>query len=278
MSHWQNQVCVVTGAASGIGAAIARHALSEGMTVYAADVDAVGLQSLQDQTGTTSLQTVSCDVTKENDLLKLAEQVFSEQGQVNLLFNNAGIMIDGKTWERSTADWRWTLDVNVMGVVHGIQAFVPRMLAQGKAGRVVNTSSIGGLLGGAAHMGLYQGSKHMVTAISESLYQELQQEEAMVSVSVLCPAEVATAIAEPERLGQVAARSDDSQAFHGLLASGINAGMSPDDLVPLVFQAIVEGKFWLLPQPAFKPVLQQRCTDMLNESNPDAGMAAMLDE
>src|SRR5690606_20990427 len=147
-----------------------------------------------------SVITAKLDVSDAAAVEALAASVFETHGKVNLLFNNAGVLVDGKSWERSLDDWRWIFDVNVMGVIHGIRSFVPRMLSQGEAGRVINTSSIGGLMGGGAFMGPYQSTKHAVTALSETLFRELAQESAPVSASVLCPAEVAPAIWESARL------------------------------------------------------------------------------
>ena len=203
MGDWQGKVAVITGAASGIGAGLAGHCLELGMHVVAADVDAQGLRLLENQAPASpagSLGTTLLDVRSQPEVEALARDVFERFGEVSLLFNNAGVLVDGKSWERAERDWRWIIDVNVMGVVHGITAFVPRMLAQGTPGRIINTSSIGGLLGGGPYLAPYQGTKHMITALTESLFQELAVEQAPVTASVLCPGEVATGIwsSDPE--------------------------------------------------------------------------------
>ena len=146
------QVCVITGAASGIGAGLAEHAASLGMQVWAADVDRQGLEALQSrcQSLAGTCQLTEVDVRDSKALESLAESVFEQFGRVDLLFNNAGVLVDGKSWERSDADWRWSLEVNIMGVVNGLRSFIPRMLRQDCPGRIINTASIGGLLGGSA--------------------------------------------------------------------------------------------------------------------------------
>ena len=269
MAEWQGQVAVITGAGSGIGAGLVRHALEQRMEVFAADVDADGLAALGDVPG---LRTSQLDVTDPGQVEALAERVFAEAGQVNLLFNNAGVLVDGKSWERSVEDWRWIMDVNVMGVIHGIRSFVPRMLAQGAPGRVINTSSIGGLLGGGPFMAPYQGSKHCVTAITESLYQELLMEEAPVSASVLCPGEVATGIWSSDRLRPETERrapgSDAEQAFHRQMDARVAAGLSPDEFAARVFAGIAQGRFWLLPGEEFKPMFRRRVGSILDETDP----------
>ena len=272
--HWQGKVAVITGAASGIGAGLARHAAKVGMVVIAADVDEKGLGELQDTAAAQdhSIHIVTTDVADAEAVEQLATTAFDRHGKVNLFFNNAGVLVDGKSWERSTRDWRWIVDVNIMGVVHGIRSFVPRMLHQGEEGRVINTSSIGGLLGGGAYMAPYQGTKHCVTAISESLYRELELESAPVSASVLCPAEVVTGIWHSDRLRAAHEHnqlsSDAEQQFHDMVAEGVAQGLTPDEFATRVFAGIEEGKFWLLPQPEFKPMFGLRTDSIHEESNP----------
>lgn len=282
MSEWKDKVAVITGAGSGIGAGLARHCAAQGMQVVAADVSAEGLSDLVSSlSGLEShLKTAELDVTSADCVEQLAESVFSQYGRVNLLFNNAGVLIDGKSWERSLRDWRWVIDVNVMGVIHGISSFVPKMLKQGEEGRVINTSSIGGLLGGGPYLAPYQGTKHLVTAITETLFHELQLEEAPVSASVLCPGEVATAIWESDRLRSKeecnVLGSDAERVAHEVIASGVAAGLSPGQFAELVFEGIEANKFWLLPQPEFKAVLEKRHMSIVEETNP-VSMAEMME-
>ncbi|MDX1734257.1 MAG: SDR family NAD(P)-dependent oxidoreductase [Halioglobus sp.] len=282
MGDWQGSVAVITGAASGIGAGLARHCLGLGMHVVAADIDDAALEALHAGASTVpggSLQARHLDVRGRDAVEALAADVFERFGAVSLLFNNAGVLVDGKSWERPERDWRWILEVNVMGVVHGISAFVPRMLAQGCPGRIINTSSIGGLLGGGPYLAPYQGTKHMVTALTESLYQELAVEAAPVTASVLCPGEVATGIWSSDRLrpqeqhnvlGSAAERQ-----FHDAVAGSVAAGLSPDDFAREVFVGIEADRFWLLPQPAFKAQLAQRHESIMTATNPESLLAAL---
>ena len=268
-TEWMGQVAVITGAASGIGAGLARHALSLGMVVYAADLDGAGLGTLG---GSANLHRSALDVTDAGQVEALARRVFGQQGRVNLLFNNAGVLIDGKSWERKPEDWRWLLDVNVMGVVHGIRSFVPRMLAQDAPGRVINTSSIGGLLGGWPYMAPYQGSKHMVTAITETLYQELLLEPGEISASVLCPGEVATNIWSSERRRPEQERnrlnSDLERAMRDAMEERVAAGQSPDELAAEVFAGIAEERFWLVPGTGLEEGLRGRTASILAGTPP----------
>ena len=279
MNSWEDQVCVVTGAASGIGAGLVRHATELGMRVVASDIDTVGLESLkQDLEG--AIEIVKTDVTSGLAVDSLAEFSFEAYGCVNLLFNNAGVLVDGKSWERTEQDWRWNLEVNVMGVVNGIRAFVPRMLAQNSTGRVINTSSIGGLLGGGPFMGPYQGSKHAVTAITETLFQELSLESAPVTASCLCPGEVDTQIWESDRLRDPAEKnhlaSEAEKQFHDHVAGMVAEGLAPVDFARKVWEGIEADRFWIFPQEDFKAMYQIRAASVLNETQP-AALSDLMD-
>ncbi len=274
-AEWNGQIAVITGAASGIGAGLARRALALGMVVYAADLDGGGLGRLGDSS---NLHCSALDVTDAGQVEALAARVFSQQGQVNLLFNNAGVLLDGKSWERRPEDWRWLLDVNVMGVVHGIRSFVPRMLKQDAPGRVINTSSIGGLLGGWPYMAPYQGSKHMITALTETLHQELLLEGASISASVLCPGEVATGIWSAERNRPADQRnqlnSDGERALRTAMEERVAAGQSPEEFAAEVFAGIAEGRFWLVPEADLEEGLRSRTENILARGTPPGAFSS----
>lgn len=270
----KGSICVITGTGSGIGAGLARQALRRGMQVVGADVDSDGLErlveSVPEHRG--QLTTQVLDVTDADAVGEFAAGVYARHGAVNLLFNNAGVLVDGKCWERPLRDWRWIIDVNVMGVIHGIHHFVPRMLQQGQAARVVNTASIGGLLGGGTYMSPYQTTKHAVVVLTESLYKELAGEPGEVTASVLCPAEVATGIWHSERLrpaDQHVGLGADEQQFHDSVASNVAAGPSPDAFAASVFTGIDAGRFWLIPDTRFMPMLEQRTADIAQQRDPD---------
>lgn len=271
MSGWQNKVAVITGASRGIGAGLARHCAKLGMQVVAAATNLDKLEELERsiQSSGGSVLTVQTDVADPDAVQALADLVFERFGKVHLLFNNAGVMVDGKSWERSHADWRWSYEVNVLGVVSGIRSFLPRMLDQGEPGRVVNTASAGGLMPAVSYMGVYQSTKAAVIAISEALYQELALEEAPVSVSLLCPGDVASDIYErPRDRGNDATFSDAELALRDTVAGMIAQGMSAAEYAERVLQAIEADKFWVITHDDFKPMLQVRSQSVLNETNP----------
>src|SRR6187402_1869303 len=199
MNDFKGRVAVITGAASGFGREFAVALAAEGARLVLADVDEKGLQETAAllPAGTESL-TVRCDVTRAANLDELAERTYQSFGAAHLVFNNAGVAVCGPAWLATLEDWKWVLDINLMGVVHGIRSFVPRMIASGEPGHVINTASVAGLLSlpGSA---VYCVSKHAVVTLSECLRHDLRVAKAAVGVSVLCPAFVQTGIFESAR-------------------------------------------------------------------------------
>lgn len=264
----QSKVSVITGAASGIGQALAKAAHKRGHHIVALDVDAGGLSQLE---GIADCLTL--DVRDADAFESIAETVFQRYGRLNYLFNNAGVLVDGKSWERSDRDWRWQLEVNVLGVVNGLRAFIPRLLQQSEPSAVINTASIGGLLGGSAFMAPYQASKHAIVALTESLHQEMLQEQANVRVACLCPGDVATGIFNSQRLLSESERyqlnSETERATHEAIASMVAQGMSPEALAESALSDLDAGKFWLLPDTSFKPLFEWRANHILNGTSPE---------
>ncbi len=284
MTDWNKKIAVVTGAGSGIGAALAQHCAAQGMLVIAADIDQKGLLSTQKSSANPErIEIYPLDVRKEDAVEDLALHCFTKHGEVNLLFNNAGVLIDGKSWERSIKDWRWNFDVNVMGVVNGIHSFIPKMLLQKSPGKIINTASIGGLLGGGTYMAPYQGTKHAVVAITESLHAELQLEQAPISAACLCPGDTATGIWESDRLrpseehNQLA--SEAEQQMHNAVAGMCANGFTPAQVASKTFDAMSKDQFWIFPQGEFKPMLKLRIEAIMQEKAPpsaDELLALML--
>ncbi|MGH9047768.1 MAG: SDR family NAD(P)-dependent oxidoreductase, partial [Acidimicrobiales bacterium] len=201
MEDLSGRVAVVTGGASGIGYALAERFAGEGMGVVIADVEEAALKgagAMLRATGADVLE-VETDVRDAGQVESLAERAVAHFGAVHVVCNNAGVAggaAGGALWDIALEDWEWTLGVNLRGVINGVRAFVPRLVAQGE-GHVVNTASMAGLIAGGG--GAYGVSKAGVVSLSESLYFGLQQADAGVGVSVLCPGWVNTHLADSER-------------------------------------------------------------------------------
>jgi NAD(P)-dependent dehydrogenase (short-subunit alcohol dehydrogenase family) len=274
MKTFRDKTAVITGAASGIGRALAELAIGEGMQVLLADVDAEALEATRSQLGSTHPRVVGAviDVADPQAVESLAERAWSELGGAHVLFNNAGVMAGGFSWERSLADWRWVLDVNVWGVIHGIRSFVPRMIAQGQPAHVVNTASVAALVAGPL-LSPYLASKHAVLAITESLHHELTSLDSPVRASLLCPGAVRTGIGHSERtrpraLGEAGERNEADTLFEQALLAGIDGGSDPGYVARFTFDALREDKFWILPHPEFKRLVEKRTRSIVDETNP----------
>jgi len=271
--EYSGKVAVVTGAGSGIGRGLAQKAGQLGMKVVACDVDATGLRTTEESLaqGGTEVLAQHTDVTDYNSVAKLAAAAYERFGRVNLLFNNAGVLVNGIMWERSLEDWRWQLDVNVMGVIHGIKAFVPRMIAGGEEGIVVNTASVGGLSAGP-FQGPYIASKYAVVGLTEVLQGELSLLHPKLRAACLCPGSVSTKIfrserMRPEKFGSKTESSQEIAAqFNDWLTNMVEGeGIPPIELAERVFAALTAGKFWIFPHPEFKSTFTARYNAMMKD-------------
>jgi NAD(P)-dependent dehydrogenase (short-subunit alcohol dehydrogenase family) len=249
----EGKVAVVTGAASGIGEALARRFAAAKMKVVLADLDEARLASVAGSLpGALAVRT---DVAQAADVARLADEAERAFGAVHVVCNNAGIGgAGGPLWMVSEEDFRRTLDVNLWSVVHGIRAFVPRMLARGGEGHIVNTASIAGLTA-PPFLGCYAASKHAVVAISEVLAKDLQMAGAELRVSVLCPGWVKTRIA-------------DGAVKMGAVQKLVAHGMAPELVADRVLEAICEERFYVLTHPEMTPAIAERMKDLLEQRNP----------
>ena len=273
MDEFRGRVALVTGAASGIGRGLAEHCADVGMRVVVADVDAAGLAETARRVEAAGAQVlaVPTDVRREEQVRALADSAEERFGLPHLLFNNAGVLTTGLSWECSAEEWEWVFDVNVMGVVHGIRTFVPRMLARGEPARVVNTASVGAFIVGP-RVAPYVASKFAVAALSESLYYELRDLGAPVRVSVLCPGAVATGIGRSERVRpeevRPGPRSPESATYREAFEAGIARGIDPRELARQAFDGIREDRFWILPDSSFLPAMEHRMRCVLEGREP----------
>ena len=191
MEEFEGKLAVVTGAASGIGAALARRFASEGMRVVLADVEEGPLHDVAATLAADGAEVlaVPTDVSRGEDVDRLAAQTAAAFGPVHVLCNNAGVGAGGMLTDLTTSDWEWVLGVNLWGVIHGLRAFLPGMMAHGDEGHIVNTASLAGL-GPAPLLAPYAMTKHAVVGLSSSL--RIEAKRYGVRVSVLCPAAIET--------------------------------------------------------------------------------------
>lgn len=276
MKDLKGKVAVITGAASGFGREFAILCAGEGMKLVLADIDEKNLPGTVAllPPGTQALQ-VKCDVSKAESVKALADQAYATFGAAHLLFNNAGVSPVGPAWSATLDDWKWTLGVNLMGVVHGIHYFVPRMLEQQDECHVVNTASVAGMLSVPASAP-YCVSKHGVVTLSEVLYHDLQMFQskagkAKIGVSVLCPAFVNTGIKDSERNrpAELGAENPLAKPFAAQMRKAIESGkLSAADVARMTLDAVKAGRFYILTHPKIKVSIEARMRDILDDRLP----------
>jgi NAD(P)-dependent dehydrogenase (short-subunit alcohol dehydrogenase family) len=267
------KVAVVTGAASGLGRAMALAFAREGMDVALADVDVRNLPSVAEEARGLGVRAIHCptDVSKNEEVERLAQKTVDELGAVHVVCNNAGVSPLGAVWENTVDEWRWILGVNLWGVIHGVRAFAPRLLAQGE-GHFVNTASVAGLICPSGS-GAYNVTKHAVVALSETLHHDLRERGARVGVSVLCPAYVPTGIADSERNRpadvRASQKSSATLAREAMLKKAVTSGrLSAGDVASAVVDAVKKERFYVLTHPRIKGAIRARLEDLLEERAP----------
>ncbi len=264
MADFSGKVAVVTGAASGIGYALAEKWVSSGMKVVLADIEEDALEKAADRLGGLGkVVAVPTDVSLPESVDELRRQA-EALGRVRVVCNNAGVggVGGGPAWEKPLSEWQWVLGVNLWGVINGVRAFMPGMLERDE-GHIVNTASVAGLLPlpFSAH---YAASKHAVVGLSISIHQELAMLGSHVHVSVLCPGWIRTRITDslrnwPDRLGAIPETNEKAAIVETMIRSLVEGGMDPAEVAQQVFDAVQEERFWVLPNaegfgPAIKDI------------------------
>jgi NAD(P)-dependent dehydrogenase (short-subunit alcohol dehydrogenase family) len=261
MQDVAGKTAVVTGGASGIGLATARRLGDLGARLVLADVEAPALEAAVADLRASGMTVdgVVCDVSSREAVLDLADRAFDLAGHVDIVFNNAGVAVGGLTVDMTHDDWRWLIDVNLWGPIHGVEAFVPRMVEQGTGGHVLFTASFAGLVPNVG-LGPYCVTKYGVVAMAEVLSRELRPHE--IGVSVLCPMRVGTNIGSSERnrpdeLGGDAASPrvpDQGEANDDLAGRVLPVGEVADRTV----QAILENRLYILPHEESREPIRRR--------------------
>jgi NAD(P)-dependent dehydrogenase (short-subunit alcohol dehydrogenase family) len=267
MKELKGKTAAITGAGSGLGRAMAIAFAREGMKIALADVDQKGLDETASLLGEASLFSRKVDVSKAEEVQAFCDRI----EKPFLVCNNAGVSPLGAVWENSVGDWQWILNVNLWGVIHGVRAFTPRLLAQGE-GHIVNTASVAGLISPPGS-GAYNVTKHAVVALSESLHHDLRERSSNVGVSVLCPAYVPTGISNSERNRPAGLSpgvfSAETKAKQANLKKAVASGrLTADDVAKAVVAAVKEDRFYILTHPRIKGAIQARMEDILAERAP----------
>ncbi len=273
MDDLANRMAVITGAAGGLGRALALACARRGMRLLLADVDEDGLGATAALLARPDTLRHRVDVSLPDEVAGLADLAYAEAQDVALLFNNAGVATGGWIWETTSEDWRWLIGVNLMGVVHGVQAFVPRMIRQGKPAHIVNTSSAAGLLSIPAGSA-YCATKHGVVTLSECLRHELKMKGAPIGVSVLCPSFVQTRIGESERHrppelrrpGRSLAPRDD--AFERAMR---DAPLSADEIAEFTLANVLRDRFYIFPHEDIRKGVARRLNAIVDDLEPAMG-------
>ncbi len=275
MQELKGKVAVITGAAEGIGKAIAVAAAAEGMRLVLADIsDALLNSTVQElRANGTEVIGVVTDVAKESDIQTLADQAYAQFGHVHLLVNNAGVAFAKSAWETTAKDWEWIMGINLYGITHALRIFIPRMLARDEVAHIVNTASVAGLIAEPA-LAAYNVSKFGVVALSESLHHDLSLRKSKIGVSVLCPSWVKTRIIDAERNRKTEDRiqADQlekvSQKTGAAINKAVEAGISPEQVASDVITAVKANTFYILTHPETKAAVAIRSEDILQGRPP----------
>jgi len=274
MKDFTNKVAVITGAASGVGRGLANQCAVEGMKIVLADIEKEPLLKAENELRQTRAQTISVlmDVSKLEDVERLANTTIKEFGEVDLLFNNAGVGTRENIWESTINDWKWVLGVNLWGVIHGVKIFTPIMLKQNKECFILNTASGFALINGSS---IYGVTKRGILSLSESLSIQLKQIKSKIKVAVLIPGFVNTNIANSARNRPSELQNkknflegdleDKEEGLRYNAQSLISQGMNPDYFAKIVFHGIRKNKFHIIGDPAIKFLFNTRVSRILRD-------------
>ena len=270
MQDFSGRTAVITGGASGIGLGMARSFAARGMHLVLADLDETLLKAAERELSEagTSVVCQVCDVSKLEDVERLAEVTMDRFGAVHVVCSNAGVGIPTSARKVKLADWEWIINVDLWGPIYAVKTFLPLIEEQG-VGHINATSSMAGLIS-SQMMGAYNVAKHGVVALMAAVERELRAKKSNVRASVLCPGPINTNISRHSvdfRPGRGKPKGDSEKA--GKLAGNIQAaleqGMHPDEVGELVANAVEQEKFWILTHPHWSKTVQKQLDAMVND-------------
>ncbi|MHB9863704.1 SDR family NAD(P)-dependent oxidoreductase [Streptomyces sp. YIM S03343] len=277
MQDYGNKVVAVTGAANGLGRELARRFADAGARLALADIDAENLEALRAELAPSGadILTAVFDVRDAEAMEDFARRTYGTYGAVDLFFNNAGVISVGTIWEQPMSDWDWLLDVNVKGMVHGIKAFVPRMIAQDTVCRIVDTASIAGLLT-VENSPAYVASKFAALSMTEVLDLQLQAAGSKVTAHVVCPGIVQTDLdnclrhRDPDTYDadDPYYKTEDYQSKFAVVTQSVPIGMPVADAVSVIIDELEKGTFYILTHPMYNPAVTGRATAVIAGTRP----------
>lgn len=283
METMTGRVAVVTGAASGIGKALALGFAGEGANVVLADIEEEPLRAAEAEVAGHGVETlgVVTDVTDADSVGALAQATIDRFGAVHMVCNNAGVGGGGLIRNQQLVDWKWVVDVCLWGVIHGVHHFLPHLI-EAEESHIMSTASVAGLMS-VPGLGPYNAAKYGVVAIMETLHLEMQRDRnADVGVSVLCPGVVRTNIAtaqrnRPEELrrerrprpeGEAPSETADARRRNANIAAALERGMDPSEVAAKVIEAMYERRFWVLSHPELLADVNHRNRQLADLENP----------
>ena len=281
MKEFEGRSAVITGAASGIGYALAKKFAEEKMNVVLADIEQDALDAAVNKISDLGVEAIGIqvDVMDKQAVSHLADESIKAFGNIHVLCNNAGVastVVGDGIWDLDDSDWEWVLGVNFYGTLYGIQSFVPHMIKHKEEGHVLNTISLAGILPGEA---IYGVSKHAALALSESLWQGLKKKKSKIGASVLCPGFVATNIIESDRNrpDHLAAKNKANFVLKKLAATVLKRGKEPNEIAQVTLQAIQDNQFYILPHTNYDDMIKERYSRILARTEPqEADMQEVL--
>ncbi len=278
MRNWKGKVAVITGAGSGMGEAMAHRFAKAGMRIVVADIDLPAAERVSADIVATGGDAIpfKVDVCSEDNVQALADKAWDHFGSVDVLCNNAGVVPSGRyrpIWEFPLEDWKWSFDVNLMGVVHGMRSFIPRMIAQGTDGHVVTTASVAGVVSGAGSP-VYSAAKTAAVRATEALYASLKDIGSPIGVTLLCPGLVNTNIYRSERnrpseLQPAAGVAEETPELKAIADNLYRSAISPETVAEMVFEAMEKRQFYLLTSDKFDHSIKLRSDALLSRTNPN---------